>query len=74
VSEPDTLSLGSWSFEALLAVIEGTTTYGHVDFVVHIFILQVFTCSCLFCSPIKTPRYAISISTCLRVSRPWRSF
>lgn len=67
-AEPDTLSLGSWSFEALLAVIDGTSAYGHVDFVGHTYILQVSMCSCLFCSPIKT-RYAISfylhMSSCI---------
>jgi hypothetical protein len=61
VSESDTLSLGSWPFEALHTVINSTTAYGHVDFVVHIYILQASTCSCLFCNPIKTPRYAISV-------------
>jgi hypothetical protein len=75
VNEPDSLSLGSWSFESLLAVIDGATLRSHqlrcpfVDLAgVHVFM------SILQSNKDTWLMQYLSIATCLRVSRPRRSF
>ena len=75
MNEPDSLSLGSWSFESLLAVIGGATLRSHqlrcpfVDLAgVHVLM------SILQSNKDTSLMQYLSIATCLRVSRPRRSF